>query len=127
MKITQSTPEMDVPAGRDDPAAEASLIRAMDRLTESNKQLIEDNNIGVEIVHDDVPFLNNGFPYGAYFVFSDGERTIRIYSYMMRLHQRGYNINTPDEFDDWMYRLVLHELGHVRGETDAEMAERHGY
>lgn len=121
----EKPPEFNIP-DRDDPEAEHSLALAVNRLSSEYRDVLEKNNIVIEIIHDDAQWINYGVPHAVYTVFGDGRKKITIYSYVMRKYQEQESM-TPEAFDDWMYRILLHEIGHAVGRSDKDMAEISGY
>ena len=111
--------------GREDPEAEQVLMDVLEELPGDTKELLSRSCVKVRCVHDEFQARANGNQLqtiNGSFVYGPAGNFINIYTCPMRQQQ-----SDPVKFRDWMRRLVLHEIGHVDGLTDQQMAERYGY
>jgi predicted Zn-dependent protease with MMP-like domain len=115
-----------VPEERDDPKAEATLSRAMDRLTSEELDILEHRGIAVQAIHNARPLRDGRTIWAQLTEYGTGLSVIEVFTANMRAYQQQEEMSEA-AFEDWMYRILLHEIGHVRGLDDKQMAKEFNY
>lgn len=105
--------------------------QAIEKLPAEDRFHLE--KVGLSVQHDSLIYSEGRFVWAYY--DNDPNRGARprqqgqivLISASIRMAAERFGWTTGPKTVDWIRRLLMHELGHARGFSDAEMAERFKY